>query len=216
MKKLLALLAVMSLAVAANAGMIIPKIGIDFQGGVNLKVANVSPAAYAPYMDDMSNNANAGFDIGVEYLQQLKSDTDFCYGAGFEYLFARTLNVSGSSPNFSYLPIYLTGQYNVNNNSEYKPYVKLNLGWNLSYTGNGDMTMNNSSLTGGMYWAFGVGAKVYKDTVIAELMYSIYAGKHTGYTTGLPLGTLTFDSNDTYSVLGLKVGYCFDLACCKK
>lgn len=215
MKKLLALLAVMTLTVAANAGMIVPMIGIDGQGGQNLNVTNVSPAAAAPYLSNTSANVSPGLDIGVEYRQLAKPNSDFTYGAGLEYLFQRVLNTSSVSPAFQALPLYLTGQYSFLDSMSCKPYIKLNLGWNLSNTGNSDWTFQNSSAAGGFYWAIGIGGKVYKDTIVAELLYQSFAGKHTGYTltpnqTGAP-ATVTWDSNDTYSVLGIKVGYCFDL-----
>lgn len=197
----------MSLAAAVNASEIIPKIGIDFQGGLNQNVTNISPAGNTVFNN--SNNVSAGMDIGAEYL--VNSDSVFNYGFGIEYLFRRVTNVADLSQTLNFMPLYLTGQYRFWDSLACKPYVKLNLGWNLSYTGNSDYALG-ASLNGGMYWAVGIGGKVYKDTIIAELMYSTYMGKHSGYTLENDEGDIfTFDTNDTYSVLGLKVGYCFDL-----
>ena len=200
MKKLLALLAVMFLTVVANAGMIVTKLSLDGAGTINST-------------DGYNSTSSPGVGIDAEYLSKVQEINNLTFGFGLEYQFPRAATEGGY---FGFMPLYLTGQYTLCNKCCYKPYLKINLGYDLVFNGDSNFKYDNSGvLNGGVYYAFGVGSNIYKDTVVAELMYSTYCGAWNAISNTTP--PEIYISNNTYSVLALKVGYCFDLdGCCGK
>src|SRR5271157_4686106 len=124
MKRLtLGLIVLLTLSsVTANAAEIIAKICMDGQGSLTQK------------NDQASNtyNTQSGYGIAAEYLQQL---TDaFSFGVGIEYQLARNVASSGQGQ-FSFVPIYATGQYRLFDAEIFKPYVKVNLEYNMMFIG---------------------------------------------------------------------------------
>jgi len=194
MKKLLVLSVVMSMAAAANAGMLVTKLSLDGEGamtGSNGFATNVSP----------------GVGIAAEYLNKVEDVKHLVFGYGAEYQFPRAVTNGGFC---GFMPVYVTGQYSLCKCC-HKPYVKANFGYDMVFNGDSTFKYNNTAvLSGGVYYAAGIGSHLCKN-MIAELMYSVYSG-----TWESSRNNNTIIAADTYSVLALKVGYCFNLGeCCK-
>jgi hypothetical protein len=192
MKKLLLFFIVISLTAAANAGMIVTNLSLDGEGVINAT-------------DAYNTTVSPGVGIAAEYLGGMQGINNMKVGLGSEYLFPRAVTAGGYT---GFMPVYVTGQYAFCSTGSWKPYVKVNLGYDLVFNGDSAFKFNNSAvLNGGIYYAAGLGSNICKDT-IAELMYSTYVGSWSSVTPSA--GTLI--ANDTYTVLGLKIGYCFDLS----
>lgn len=200
MKRLIALFVAMLFTAAANADMIIPRIGIGFPGAAEISGTGVS---------SVDQDTETGFSVGVDYLHPV-SDM-FALGAGVEYQMNR--KIKDTSAEFGFVPVYVTGMlapFKAKNSEDSMktvvPYAKVNLGYDVGYTGNDEFKFLGSSLNGGMYWAAGIGAKLPYNIMI-DLTYSSFAGEHE---IDVPLlGSVT--SDDTFTQLGLNIGYAFDL-----
>lgn len=202
MKKITALFVVMLFTAAASADSIIPRVSIDFPGQIKTSGGNVT---------GLDTDTETGFGLGADYYHPI-GDV-FAIGAGFEYLFDR--KVKNTSSQFGFMPVYVTGMlapFKTDTAGQegwmksFAPYAKVNLGYNVMYTGNDNYKFLNSSLIGGFYWAAGIGAKLPYN-LTADIMYSSYAGQHE---IKVPLvGTAKTD--DTYTKVSVNVGYAFDL-----
>ena len=139
----------------------------------------------------------------MEYLQQL---TDaFTFGIGLEYQLSRKVDGAGGQAQFAFMPVYATAQYRLLNLEIVKPYIKVSAGYNMMYTGDNDYKLiGRANLNPIIYYAAGVGTEI-GENLIAEAMYSVYYGQHTG----LPLMPPWTD--DIYSVIGINIGYKFKL-----
>ena len=195
MKKLFAALVstAMLASVTATAAEIVPKICLDGGG------------TYTEKNDRASNSysTEAGYGAALEYLQKLTDD--FTFGVGLEYQLSRKMDSPSKQGQFSFLPVYATAQYKLLDAVMFKPYVKLNLGYNMKYTGDDNFKFNGiATLNPTLYYAVGIGTDL-GECLIAEVMYSVYYGQHTG----LPLMPPWYD--DIYSVIGINIGYKFKL-----
>lgn len=189
MKRIIALFVTMFIAGAAFADMITPKIGYDFAGTHKSEAGSTST----------DYDTDPGITIGADYIHPVNDL--FAFGGGFEYQLARgvDVNVASVDPAFSFLPIYATGIVTPfkDDLNGFKPYGKLNLGYDI-LSGNDDYKGDNT-LSGGLYWALGVGTS-YKN-FFGELLYST--------NTGQAKDSSTVDI--TYTKLSLNIGYQFDL-----
>jgi|AGTN01.3.fsa_nt_gi hypothetical protein len=200
MKRLIALFVAMLFAAAANADMLIPRVGIGLSGN-----ADISGEGFTAIDQD----TETGYSLGIDYLHPV-SDM-FALGAGVEYQMNRKIKDMDAEVGFT--PVYVTGMFApFKARSEQEsintvvPYAKVNLGYDIGYSGNDEFKFLNSSLNGGMYWAAGVGVKLPYN-IMLDLTYSSFSGEHE---VDVPLlGSVT--SDDTFTNIGLNIGYAFDL-----
>lgn len=170
MKKLylvlsISLVLVLAFAVCARADNTI-KIGAEFSGVLN------------PNGDNYT--VNTGYSVGYEYTVP---QGPLEYGAGFEYPFYRTVQGNSSltipdGSQFNFIPVYGVIKYNFNDDKQAQPYVTARLGYNFVY-GDSNFTKNISSLTGGFYYAVGVGMNF--NQIVAEILFSSNHGTGKSY-----------------------------------
>jgi hypothetical protein len=203
MKGIRAVLAVILMAANVYAVQILPKIGLDMPGKLDVSTSNGLSS---------SDDVNSGISISVEGLFPQESVEGLSIGAGFEYQMDRDISaengvsISPLTPSFYYVPIYATGIYSFTNvNGSIIPFGKLNLGYNVVFGGNDQFTGSNTTLKGGLYWAIGGGVRINKN-INAELLYSSYQG-----TADSNYGYGSFSADLSYSKIELSLGYLFDL-----
>lgn len=187
MRKVLGFAVVMVCLVSyAGAGMIVPNVGIDFAGNHKAELGSSS-----------NFDTKMGFSLGAEYLSP--ASENLLLGAGFKYNVNRKLENSDAA--FGLSPLYATGIY-VNKSAEQTvwPFAKVNLGYNILFSGNDDYK-GSASLKGGLYYGIGFGA-IIQENIFVDLMYSSYAGT-------MELYGFELDITDTH--VGMTVGYAFDL-----
>lgn len=187
MKKVLSVVAaVMCLVSIAGAGMIVPKVGIDFAGNHEAELGGTADF-----------DTKMGFSLGAEYLSP--ASDKLLLGGGFKYNLNRKLEDSDAA--FGLSPLYATGMYVMKSTEQtIWPFAKVNLGYNILFSGNDDYK-GSASLKGGLYYGIGFGAIIEKN-IFVDLMYSSYAGK-------MEYAGLEMDITDTH--IGMTVGYAFDL-----
>jgi hypothetical protein len=200
MRKIITVLAVLTVSSSAFAWQVVPKISVDI------------PGAYG--MGEYSGGTLFGLSLGGELLQDYSKT--FVYGAGVQYLLSRKVTSILGYPvtkdvSFGYVPVYGTAMlkfsqsrrkelHNYRDNTS--SYAKLNLGYNMLYYGNDTFTFSTDTLSGGLYWGAGAGMIIDKRYRV-EIMYDSYAGtrqRNTGETI-----------NDTYAKISIALGYSFDL-----
>jgi hypothetical protein len=167
-------------------------------------------------------NAKSAMSLGAEFIAKLNDC--FNTGLGVEYQFDREAKVKSDtdgeyslSPKFHAIPLYLTAEYNLPIYKTLNPFIKTNLGWNVVYAGNTDANIGGlpkTAYTGGLYYALGGGMYIYKNLKL-ELMYAMCSGTRKvdlmGYDEEHNIIPITLTSNDSYSKLGISLGYAFDL-----
>lgn len=122
----------------------------------------------------------------------------FSIGCGLEYLIPRTTSAKlkgeyYSNKDFSFMPAYATViLYPLGNFGEYKPYLKLDGGYNLLFTID---EANNASC--GLYVSGAIGFELF-ERYILELATSRYEAKDN-------------DTDITYKKIGFKFGYKFTI-----
>ena len=182
MKKILLGLLVLSSAVSfANQGInVYGKFGVDVVSRFN-KISEegetfiksrgkVAPAIFLEATKNVTPDFEAG--LGVGYIWRGKENYDFEDSED---------KVTGKFPRYDSIPLYLTGKYNFNLNSEIKPYVKADLGYSFNRakksTGTDLDKMTNTvedfsekiKFKNGLYASVGVGFE-YRNFV-TELSY---------------------------------------------
>ena len=133
MKKILLGLLVLSSAVSfANQGInVYGKFGVDVVSRFN-KISDegetfiksrgkVAPAVFLEATKNVTPDFEAG--LGVGYIWRGKENYDFEDSED---------KVTGKFPRYDSVPLYLTGKYNFNLDSEVKPYVKADLGYSFN------------------------------------------------------------------------------------
>ncbi len=182
MKKILLGLLVLSSAVTfANQGInVYGKFGVDVVSRFN-KISEegetliksrgkVAPAIFLEATKNVTPDFEAG--LGVGYIWRGKENFEFEDSDD---------KVTGKFPRYDSIPLYLTGKYNFNLNSEIKPYVKADLGYSFNRakksTGTDLDKMTNTvedfsekiKFKNGLYASVGVGLE-YRNFV-TELAY---------------------------------------------
>ena len=182
MKKILLGLLVFSSAVTfANQGInVYGKFGVDVVSRFN-KISEegetliksrgkVAPAIFLEATKNVTPDFEAG--LGVGYIWRGKENFEFEDSDD---------KVTGKFPRYDSIPLYLTGKYNFNLNSEIKPYVKADLGYSFNRakksTGTDLDKMTNTvedfsekiKFKNGLYASVGVGLE-YRNFV-TELAY---------------------------------------------
>ena len=195
MKKLALAVAVLAFASTVHANQFMTKFNLDIPGNYSISNSGVT----------IDGNTNLGFGIGGEYYHPVNEQ--FTIGAGLEYQFGRKVSTMGGytitdSNAFGFAPLYGTVLFFPEIDlSGYKAFLKLNLGYNLSFYGNNDFK-GSDTLTGGFYYALGGGLDLSKN-LRGEIMYGTYNGQEK-----TPSG---FAIDCTYKKIGLSIGYLFDL-----
>ena len=182
MKKILLGLLVLSSAVSfANQGInVYGKFGVDVVSRFN-KLSDegetfvkgkgkVAPAIFLEATKNLTPNFEAG--LGLGYIWRGKENFEF---------YDDEDKVSGKFPRYNSVPLYLTGKYNFNLDSEVKPFVKADLGYSFNrakkLTGTSVDTRHNTTedisgkikFKNGLYASVGVGFE-YRNFV-TELSY---------------------------------------------
>ena len=182
MKKILLGLLVLSSAVTfANQGInVYGKFGVDVVSRFN-KISEegetliksrgkVAPAIFLEATKNVTPDFEAG--LGVGYIWRGKENFEFEDSDD---------KVTGKFPRYDSIPLYLTGKYNFNLDSEVKPYVKADLGYSFNRakksTGTDLDKMTNTvedfsekiKFKNGLYASVGVGLE-YRNFV-TELAY---------------------------------------------
>jgi len=194
MKKSLAVMFLLMLSVALNAGQIVPKLSLDNHTSGKISGSPV----YSNFDTDLA------VSVGIEYLHSLNEN--IAVGGGAEYQFFREIkkldgNIAPYTAKFNYMPIYATAEYLISmNNANMKPFAKVNLGYAF-YNLSGDADWLRWATNGGMYFAVGGGINV-KNIVKIELKYSIFTGSRS-----MPGAA----NDDKYAIISLGVGYIFDI-----
>lgn len=216
MKKILLCLLVLSSAVSfANQGInVYGKFGVDVVSRFN-KLSDegetfvkgkgkVAPAIFLEATKNLTPNFEAG--LGLGYIWRGKENFEF---------YDDEDKVSGKFPRYNSVPLYLTGKYNFNLDSEVKPYVKADLGYSFNrakkLTGTSVDTRHNTTedisgkikFKNGLYASVGVGLE-YRNFV-TELAY-VHTTAKVKWDEEDGSGTDRYNNN----ALRLTVGYKFN------
>lgn len=226
MKKLLLLLGVLAVSSFALADVAEVRVGADLTTKGKFKDGSGANLA--------KGEIKRGFEIAGEWRRQF-ADSNFEAGAGVAYRYNK-LDAEGfdSKKGVHSVPLYLTGQYNFKNSSEFTPYVKANLGYgfesgkaSLSEAGTGvDPTTGipfnyaldaSAKLSGGLYYGIGTGVKY--NNFLVDLSYNVTNMRikyNDNATISIPsIGTSTTTTSTekkrlNHGTLTLGVGYTFD------
>ena len=216
MKKILLGLMIVSSAISfANQGInVYGKFGVDVVSRFN-KLSDeeetfvkgkgkVAPAIFLEATKNLTPNFEAG--LGVGYIWRGKENFEF---------YDDEDKVSGKFPRYNSVPLYLTGKYNFNLDSEVKPYVKADLGYSFNrakkLTGTSVDTKRNTTedisgkikFKNGLYASVGVGLE-YRNFV-TELAY-VHTTAKVKWDEEDGSGTDRYNNN----ALRLTVGYKFN------
>lgn len=178
---------------------------IDDEGETLIKgKGNVAPAIFLEVTKNITPDFEAG--LGIGYIWRGKEKYDF---ENTEEKF------NGDFPRYDSVPLYLIGKYNFNLDSEFKPYVKADLGYSFNKAKNSSGTdvdkVNNITdefsgkikFKNGLYTSVGVGLE-YRNFV-TELAYVHTSAK-------VKWGDEDGSGNDRYNnnAVRLTVGYKFN------
>ena len=216
MKKILLGLLVLSSAVSfANQGInVYGKFGVDVVSRFN-KLSDegetfvkgkgkVAPAIFLEATKNLTPNFEAG--LGLGYIWRGKENFEF---------YDDEDKVSGKFPRYNSVPLYLTGKYNFNLDSEVKPFVKADLGYSFNrakkFTGTDFYKLTNTTedfsekikFKNGLYASVGVGLE-YRNFV-TELAY-VHTTAKVKWDEEDGSGTDRYNNN----ALRLTVGYKFN------
>ena len=153
--------------------------------------------------------SSAGVDLGSSILMEFQHPLSEMLSIGVGATYNLNRNISGTSAQFSFLPVYATASlFPFGNVPGIAPYAKVDLGYNVAYTGNDQYKWNSpfqTALTGGMYWGIGAGARIL-NTIFADIMFTSYSG-----TYQVTLGPLSTQAAVLYTKVSLNAGIGFDL-----
>ena len=178
MKKILILSFMLLFSVPLYAYDIVPKLTLDLPG---------------TFRSDYE--VETGIGIGAEARYPINDY--FSLGVGLEYLLQRTisdkLNEHYSNKNFSFAPAYVSILfYPFGNFANYKPYLKIDGGYNLAF-----MIDDAKDSSSGLYVAGAIGFELF-EKYIMEITTARYEAKDNG-------------ENVTYKKISFKAGYKFTI-----
>ena len=188
---------------ARSSDRLILKYGLDLNGSQDYPAA-LSTSTF-PAMSTQSVSVDTGSSILLEYQRSL---TDiFSLGLGM------TLNVNrllhGTASEFRFLPVYAAlSFYPLSYKGDFVPYVKADLGYSFSYSGNDEYKKTadfETALTGGVYWGIGAGAKIF-DMVFADVMFTSCSGAYKS-----TLSSVSSEVSVPYTKISLNVGIGFGI-----
>lgn len=216
MKKILMLVLAIGCIGFASENTVEVRVGLDLTSKTKLESDD---------FDDTSITLlKKGFELGTEYRRKL-GDSGFEIGGGLFYkhnsykeliddvALVDGLGVDTTTKKFNSLPLYVTGRYNFDLNSEVVPYVKANLGYSIN-SGKYERVYNENDPTGyydikgrlderlefknGLYYGLGAGLKYRNFSV--DLSYNEIHSKftdyymnHAGYTYSGSSSTTEYD-----------------------
>ena len=236
MKKiLLGLFAIMSIsATAANNGVnVYGRFGLDVYSHYN-QVSQKDPIFEARRESSMKAKGKVAPSIAIEITKDLNTNFETGIGIGYVWHGKRDLNekifdadgdftgtIDGKVPAVNSIPLYLTGKYKFDTNSDLKPYIKADLGYSFNRIKNSSFDVNasdekqiiqtkynNSKAKNGIYTAIGVGLEY--NNITADLSYVFTGAKIRMSKVPEVLKsdeTRTFKANN--SAIRLTVGYKF-------
>ena len=148
-------------------------------------------------------------DLGSSFSAEIQHAVSDIVGIGLGATYNINRNISGQTGQFSFLPVYATvSVFPLGNIAGLAPYAKADLGYNISFTGNGAYNAPapfTTTLTGGVYWGLGAGIKLM-DAIFVDLMFTSYSG-----TYKVALNPLSTDFPILYAKVSLNAGIGFSL-----
>lgn len=194
-------------------------IGIDYEREASMKAkGKVAPSVAIEITKDLNTNFEAG--IGIGYVWHGKRDLN-------ERIFDSSGELvaiyDGKVPAVNSIPLYLTGKYKFDTNSDFKPYIKADLGYSFNRVKKSSFDVSvqqagivagyteytNLKAKNGIYTAIGVGLEY--NNITADLSYVFTGAKIR--TTKIPKGLIESDETRTFkannSAIRLTVGYKF-------
>ena len=188
---------------ARSSDRLILKYGLDLNGSQDYPSA-LSTSTF-PAMSTQSVSVDTGSSILLEYQRSL---TDILsLGLGVTLNVNRQLN--GTTSEFRFLPIYASlSCYPLNRSGDIVPYLKADLGYNFSFSGNSEYMKTadfETALTGGVYWGVGAGVKIV-DTVFADLMFTSCSGAYKA-----AISSVSSEVSVPYTKISLNVGVGFNV-----
>lgn len=144
-------------------------------------------------------NLTNNFDLGLGLAYQMHADRDAQYVQNF--------NTEVSGLEYDSIPVYLIAKYNVDTDSEFKPYLKANLGYSFNFNPSNVKDKNfgidsESEVKDGIYWALGGGVAYNNFTV--DLMYAVTTAKSE-------VKDFDTEEDNNYGRIVLSAGYRFNL-----
>ncbi|WP_427171982.1 outer membrane beta-barrel protein [Fusobacterium nucleatum] len=237
MKKiLLGLFAIMSIsAMAANKGVnVYGRFGLDIYSHYN-QVSQKDPILEARRESSMKAKGKVAPSIAIEITKDLNTKFEAGIGIGYVWHGKRDLNekifdadgdftgtIDGKVPAVNSIPLYLTGKYKFDTNSDFKPYIKADLGYSFNRVKKSSFDVSvqqggvvrgyteytNLKAKNGIYTAIGVGLEY--NNITADLSYVFTGAKIRMSKVPEVLKsdeTRTFKANN--SAIRLTVGYKF-------
>lgn len=209
MKKILLGLFVLSSGIMAAENNLYLKTGLDSFGEFKeVKVEGVTLNKKAP--------KKIGYEFALESTRNITPELETGFGVAYqvhgklkapnnEILTNKTL------PEFKSIPVYAIAKYNFSTESNFRPYLKADLGYSFNkknsktYSSNGAEL--NYSYKNGVY--FGVGGGVEYNNIVLDLMYKMNYGK---VKVGLKDGANVRQQNAKidYGRITLSLGYKFN------
>jgi len=181
MKKIVVFMLVLGLAITLQAQ------NYKTTVGLSIDVAGKQEISYADYNTDF--DTTTGVSLFMEILNPMNQQVAF--GLGVELQLLRAIEFEYDENDYEYkdkdknanrevntdmkyahIPIYFTGQFNLNQNPKQTPYVLGHIGYAL-FTAN-DEYKGGDALKGGLYYAGGVGFLMQQFNM--RIMYKIYNG----------------------------------------
>ena len=178
-KVLLGLFALSAAAFAYEGTNVYLKAGIDPYG-------RFKEVKAGDYKLNKKDRKDVGYEFAIEATETVLPE--FEVGLGLAYQdHGRPKSADGEDvisndyrmPRFKSVPLYAVAKYNIPLESEFKPYLKADLGYSFnlknSKTYRDDDSELKISYKDGMYW--GLGAGVEYENFVADLMYKMNYGK---------------------------------------
>ena len=185
-----------------NHDKLILKYGMDTNGFQNY------PSTFSATFP-VINAQSANVDLGTSVSAEIQHPLSDMLGIGLGATYNLNRNLTGTTGQFSFLPVYATvSVFPIGNVAGLAPYAKADLGYNISYTGNDAYKAPapfTTTLTGGMYWGLGAGVKLL-NTLFVDLMFTSYSGTYKA-----ALGPLSTEFPVLYTKVSLNAGIGLDL-----
>jgi len=144
-----------------------------------------------------SESQGEGYEFIVELVHEPISNLITGLGTGYQR--GSEIRIDGADYGIiDTIPIYATVKYRFNEESIYKPYIKLNLGVSIPYT-RADLDRTGVITETGFYYSLGGGIE-YKNTII-DLSYQYNKNELDG----------KYDGKVEFSRLTLGIGYRLDI-----
>ena len=164
-----------------------------------------------------SNDVKTSWELAAEYRMPVWNNLELGAGLAYQNHGKMEFTDGGSTEMYDSVPLYVTARYNFVNKSEFKPFVKMNLGYSFNmndgsynYTVSGIQVDIDMNAKNGLYAAIGGGVE-YKGYT-ADLSYQTnYSSLSADYSVaGTSLGSEDL-GNMNFNRITLGLGYNFGL-----